>query len=329
MGAGHHHHGHDHAGHSHAHGHFHAEADANAGESGSSGNERRVLWAAAITGGFTILEVVGGLIAGSLALIADAGHMLTDSGGLLLAWAAFRIARRPADRRRTYGFERVEVLAAFGNGLFLLGLSAVILIEAFRRLAEPVPVEWLPMLVIAAGGLLANIAAFVILHGADRGNLNIRGAVLHVIGDLLGSVAAIGAALIIMATGWTPADPILSVLVTVLIVVSAWRLIRDSSHILLEGAPTGISTAEIEADLPETVAGVESIHHVHAWSISQQRPMVTLHACLGEGVDAAETTLRIKQRLMDRFAIAHATVEVERGVCADEAIAPGPAGTRC
>ncbi len=311
-------HGHDdHAHHDHGHGLF-----GHAGHAHGNVNERRVFWAAALTGGFTLVELVGGLLAGSLALIADAGHMLTDSAGLFLAWLAFRIARRPADRRRTYGFDRMEVLVAFGNGLFLIVLSAIIFIEALRRLASPVEVEWLPMLVVATGGLLVNIAAFFILHGAERDNLNIRGAVLHVLGDLLGSVAAIGAALIIMATGWLPIDPILSVLVTVLILVSAWRLVRDSAHILLEGAPADISGAEIEPDITSNVAGVLNVHHVHVWSISQQRPMVTLHACIAEDASATAVTAQIKQRLRDRFGVDHATVEVEHGVCADDLVDP-------
>ncbi len=310
--------GRSHAGHAHGPGGHHGNA-----------NERRVFWAAAITGSFALVEVFGGIAAGSLALIADAGHMLTDAGGLLMAWIAFRIARRPADARRTFGFARMEVLVAFANGLFLLALAAFILIEAIRRLFEPVAVDWAPMLIVAVGGLLANIVAFVILHGADRNNLNIRGAVLHVLGDLLGSVGAIAAALVIMATDWTPADPILSVFVTLLIVVAAWRLVRDSAHILLEGAPETLDVAEIASDLPASVPGVASVHHVHAWSISQARPMVTLHACVDEAVAAPDAVLSIKRRLKERFAIDHATVEVERGECADAALGIPAGAARC
>ena len=181
------------------HGHTHADAD----------NQRRVLWAMLLTSGFMLAEVVGGVVAGSLALLADAGHMLTDCASLALAWMAFRIGRRPHDARRTYGYHRFQVLAAFVNGLSLIAIVLWIAIEAVRRLLDPVEVLGGLMLVIAVLGLLVNLAAFWILHGGDRANLNIRGAALHVMGDLLGSVAAIVAALVIFWDGWVPIDPLL------------------------------------------------------------------------------------------------------------------------
>ncbi|MEM8826009.1 MAG: cation diffusion facilitator family transporter, partial [Pseudomonadota bacterium] len=196
-----HHGGHGHHDH-HGHGHDHVPKITGA-------NLRAVGWAAALTGTFMVVEAVGGLVSGSLALLADAGHMLTDFGALALAWAAFRLARRPADWRRTYGFDRFAVLVAFVNGLALFGIAGVILWEAAQRLWAPVPVAGPIMLGIAVTGLMVNIIALKLLSGGDGRNLNIRAASLHVMGDLLGSLAAILAAGIIMATGWTPADPIL------------------------------------------------------------------------------------------------------------------------
>ncbi len=291
-------------------------------------NERRLFWAALITGGFMLVEAAGGLFAGSLALLADAGHMLTDFAGLLLAWLAFRFSHWPADGKRTYGFERLQVLVAFGNGLVLFIIAGGIVIEAARRLMAPEPVLGGTMLVIAAIGLLVNVGIFLLLHGGNRNNLNVRGAMIHVMGDLLGSVGAIAAAVVIMTTGWTPADPLISVLVAVIILRSAWHVVHDSAHILLEGAPSDLSVAEMAADLQAAIPDVEDVHHVHAWSITEERPMVTLHARVCETADVDRAVVAIKTRLRARFGIDHATVEIERGDCADQHVAPTPGAHR-
>lgn len=271
--------------------------------------------AALLTGGFMLAEVAGGILAGSLALLADAGHMLSDFASLLLAWVGFRIAARPADSRRTYGFARFSVLAAFTNGVTLAAIAVWILVEATLRLFEPQEVMSGLMLWVATGGLVVNIAAFAILHGADRENLNVRGALAHVAGDLLGSVAAITAALVIMSTGWTIADPLLSALVACILLRSAWIVTRDSGHILLEGAPADFEVARVSADLASHVDGVLDIHHAHAWSLDGQRPMVTLHARVADNADAATVTKAIKARLQARHGVDHATVEIEQGEC--------------
>ena len=187
-----------------------------------------------------VAEAAGGIISGSLALLADAGHMLTDAAALALAYLAVRIARRPADWKRTYGFDRFEVLAAFANGLALFFISAMICFEAIKRMFNPVEVLGVPMLAIAAVGLTVNVVTLLILRHGGGANLNVRAALLHVMSDLLGSVAAIVAALIILQTGWTPIDPILSIVITLLILRSAWLITKDAGHILLEGAPSGI-----------------------------------------------------------------------------------------
>ena len=280
---------------------------------GAGRNERRVAIGACLTAGFMIAEIVGGLISGSLALIADAVHMLTDTVALAFAWAAFRIARRPATWRHSYGFDRVQVLAAFVNGASLFLIAGWIVFEAAQRYGQPVPILAGPMLVIAVLGLLVNMLVFFTLTTGDRDNLNIRGAILHVMGDMLGSVAAIVAALVILWTGWLPIDPILSVVVASLVLRSAWMVAKDAVHILLEGAPASLEPEAIRADLIEAVEGVREVDHIHAWSISQERPMITLNAHLSDGAAAAETVAAIKRRLQERFGGGHATVEADYG----------------
>jgi cobalt-zinc-cadmium efflux system protein len=295
---------HDHGSHGHSHGH--------------AVNERSVGLAALLTGGFMVAEIVGGIFAGSLALLADAGHMLTDFASLALAWLGFRLTRQPADWRRTYGFDRFAVLVAFVNGIALFAIAVWIVVEAAQRLRAPVPVLGAPMLWIAAAGLAINVLSFFILRSGDRDNLNIRAAVLHVIGDLLGSVAAVSAALVILATGWTPIDPLLSIVVALIIVRSAWRVVADSGHILLEGSPPGVDSRTMRDHLRSTLPFVLDIHHVHAWSISQERPMVTLHASIATNTDSAVAVREIKRQLALHFRITHATIEIEYDACGDD-----------
>jgi cobalt-zinc-cadmium efflux system protein len=302
-------HAHDHGSSGHSHGggaHVHAGTD-----------KKRVLIAACLTGGFMVAEVVGGLLTGSLALLADAGHMLADSIALGLAWYAFHLAERPATGRLTYGFGRVKTLVAYTNGLAIFVIALWIVYEACQRLQAPPPVLGGPMLVVAVLGLVVNIIGFLVLHGGDRTSLNMRGAILHVVGDMLGSVAAIAAALVILATGWTPIDPLLSVLVALLILYTAWSLMRDAIHVLLEGVPTSVDRDNVAGDLVQNVPGVREVHHMHVWSLDGTSNMATLHACLSDGVDPYEAVLAIKTRLSAEHGIAHATVEPEFGRCAD------------
>ena len=258
-------------------------------------------------------EVIGGFISGSLALLADAGHMLTDFASLVLAWLAFRLARRPADWKRTYGFDRFSVLAAFVNGLSLFAIALWILIEAVKRLSNPSEVLGGLMLWVAVGGLAVNIVAFWVLSRAEGDNLNVRAAALHVMGDLLGSVAAIIASLVIIWTGWTPIDPILSVLVALLILRSAWSVVRESGHILLEAAPVGFDARAVAADLEATLPGVARAHHIHAWSITQERPMATLEVEPAAGANADDVRRAVKDRVRETTGVEHVTVEVTTG----------------
>jgi cobalt-zinc-cadmium efflux system protein len=297
-------------GHDHHHGHSHA-----GGHAGSHATARGLGWAAVLTAAFMVAEAAGGLISGSLALIADAGHMLADAASLGLAWLAVHIARQPADQRRTYGSHRFQVLAAYTNGLSLFFIAAAISYEAMHRLSDPQPILAAPMLVVAVCGLVVNIVAFVILHGAGRDNLNVKGAMLHVLGDLLGSAAAIVAAVVILATGWTPIDPLLSVLVACIILRSAWALVRESGHILLEGAPEHLDVQVIGAELMAQVPGVVDVHHVHAWSLTQDRPMVTLHARIADLGESHRITQGIQSHLHRRYGVDHVTVQIEQGAC--------------
>ena len=299
-------HGHDHA-HDHSHGHHHH---------GDEKNESRIGIAALLTGAFMGVELAGGLISGSLALIADAGHMLSDFGSLALAWIGFRMARRPANSRRTFGFRRFPVLAAFVNGLTLFAIVVWIIAEAIGRLNNPHPIEPNLMLWVAAAGLAVNVVAFAVLHGADRDNLNVRGALLHVAGDLLGSIAAIVGAIMIMNTGWLQIDPILSALVSLIILRSAWSLTFESAHILLEGAPHNMDLDKVTHDL-EHVEGVVDIHHAHLWSLDGRRSMMTMHARIREDAAGPAVVARIKARLHDIHGIDHATIEIESEACAD------------
>ena len=299
------------------HGHSHAHGGGHGHDHVGEASEQRVGLAALVTAIFMLVEVVGGALSGSLALIADAGHMLTDFASLGLAWYGFRLARRPADWRRTFGYDRFSVLAAFTNGMALFGIAGWIVVEAFSRIGNQGDILGGVMIWVALAGLIINIGVFRLLSGGDSHDLNIRAATLHVIGDLLGSVAALAAGAVIYLTGWTPIDPLLSVLVALIILRSAWKVVAETGHILLEGTPAGIDNRAIAADLVGAVPGVLDVHHVHAWSITEARAMLTLHARVADAAAPEEMAAAIKRRLSERFSISHATVEIEHEACAD------------
>lgn len=281
-------------------------------------SERRLFWSLLLISGFMLVEVVGGILSGSLALLADAGHMLTDAASLVLAWGASRAANRPADALRTYGYHRLQILAALINGLAFIMLVGWIGYEALQRLQQPVEVLGGMMLVVAVLGLLVNIAAFAILHGGNHDDLNLRGAVVHVLGDLLGSIAAIVAAGVILWTGWMPIDPLLSVVVALLILRSAWFVVRQSVHILLEGTPEDVDVELLRQTITETLQQVEDVHHVHVWSLTPERPLLTMHVTVKQQRDCAQVLGQVKAILQQRFGITHSTVQVEAGGCMDE-----------
>lgn len=271
-----------------------------------------------LTGTFMVVEVVGGILSGSLALLADAGHMLTDTMALTLAAMAFHVSRRPPDDKLTYGYQRFQILAAFVNGLSLLLIVGWIVFEAVRRFLEPRDVLGETMLLIAAIGLVVNLVSFAVLHTGDKENLNIRGAALHVAGDLLGSVAAIVAAIVIIYTGWTPIDPMLSLAVAGLILKSAWALVKRSGHVLLEGAPDWLNVDVMQEHIVAAVPSVSGIHHVHVWGLTPQQLMLTMHVSLGEPVSSQSDVIRrVKAVLKKEYGIGHSTIEVEVDGCAD------------
>ena len=295
---------HDHTGHSHG--------------SVSADDERRVARAMFLTIGFMVVEVIGGVTAGSLALLADAGHMLTDAAALAFAWLAFRVARRPPDMQRSYGYHRFPVLAAFVNGVTLLGIVAWIAFEAVQRLNNPVEVLGGVMMGVAIVGLLVNIVAFRILHGGHKENLNIQGALLHVIGDMLGSVAAIVASVVIYLTGWTPIDPILSIFVALLILRSGWLLVRRSSHVLMQGTPDNLEPDEVKRVILQAVPEVDDVHHMHVWSLASGHPVMTMHAHIKNNGNQEQILADILACLKEHFQVDHATVQLEYGKCLDE-----------
>ena len=282
-------------------------------------NIKRVQIALALTGTFMLVEVAGGILSGSLALLADAGHMLTDTMALALSAIAFRVSSRPADEKRSYGYQRFQILAAFVNGLILLVIVGWILFEAVQRILSPSVVIGQTMLIVAAAGLIINIIVFFVLHGGDQENLNMRGAALHVLGDLLGSVAAITAALVILYTSWMPIDPILSIGVALLIFRSAWHLLKRTGHILLEGAPEWLDVIEMQSKIVTANPVVKEIHHVHVWGLTPEHPMLTMHVALRQlQSDTTATVRSIKELLRKEYGINHSTIEVECDDCADD-----------
>lgn len=280
-------------------------------QSGSA-SQRRLLLALGILAVFTAVEAIGGLWANSIALLAEAAHMLADCGSLVLAVIAIRVSQRPARADRTYGHQRYQPLAAYTNGLFLLAITLGVVTEAGRRLVALPPVDGAVMLGVAVLGGCANLAALLVLSGGS--SLNERGARAHVLSDLIGAVAAMIGAGIILAFGWLPADPLLSLAVSALILRSGWQLTRDSAHVLLEGAPAGFDVGAVERELRE-MPSVRGVHHVHAWSLTGDTPMVTLHAELTEDADRRTVLVTINERLRQRFGIEHATVQFEEGEC--------------
>lgn len=306
-----HRHTHDHSqGHAHDHSHDHAH--------GAYSGSRLLGFSLLLTAGFMLVEFAGGLIAGSLALLADAGHMLTDTAALVLAWAAVRIAGRPADMRRTFGYQRLRVLATFVNGCALLFITVWIAFEAVQRFIAPAPVNGSVILWIGSTGLAVNLIVFALLRRGDAHDMNVAAATLHVLSDLLGSVAAIVAALVIMATGWTPIDPLLSLLVCLLIVRSAWALIRRSTHILLEGAPDWLDAAELRSTLEARIPAIRDVHHIHCWLVGPQETLLTMHASVQANSDHSAVLREAKAVLAEHYGISHATIQIEADDCVDE-----------
>ena len=291
------------AGHHHGHGHGpHAHGD------GEQDRSWRALWIAlALTAAFAVVEAVGGLWAHSLALISDAGHMATDAAAFVVAIIASAVARRPPSRHASYGYARAEVLAAFINALGMLVLVVWIAIEAVQRLLAPTPVQGGTVMGVAAAGLLVNVVVAWLLAGAG-GGLNTRGALLHVIGDLLGSVAAVTAGAVIFFTGWMPIDPILSIVVTLLILRSTWDLLRQSTNVLMEQVPRHLSFEVIGRELAK-LPNVVEVHDLHVWQMSAARVALSAHVTIEDGSVWPATLAAACKLLAREFGIEHVTLQ--------------------
>ncbi len=284
---------------------------------GDAGHDRNLLLALGLTGGFALVEIAGGWWANSLALISDAGHMAADAGALLIALVAARLASRPVSPRNSFGYGRAEVIGAFINGLTMLAIVVWIVVEAVARVFKPLPMAGLPVMVIATIGLGVNLLVLWVLTrsggghaGHGHASLNKRAAVIHVLGDLLGSVAAIIAGAVVLFTGWTLIDPLLSVAVALLILRSTWRLLRESVDVLMESVPAGIEYGEVGRALA-AVEGVVSVHDLHVWQLGGGRKALSAHVLLGD-VDAWPPALRAARGLLlERFGIDHVTLQPE------------------
>ena len=295
-----------------AHAHVHSRAAVGAPDRAS--DRRRLAAVLVLTLVYMVAEVVGGLWTGSLALLADAGHMLTDVASLGLALGALWVARRPPTVRHTYGFYRAEILAALLNGLALWGVVAWIAAEALDRLRQPTEILAGPMMAIAAGGLAVNGVALWILHrrhdpSVER-SLNLHGALLHVVGDLLGSAGALAAGALVWSTGWHAADPVASLLIGALILAGSWRLVRDAVHILLEGAPPDLDVALL-IERVGAIEGVAGVHDLHAWILTSGYAALSAHVVCAHGEERDLLLARVNRLLREEFGITHTTIQLE------------------
>lgn len=286
---------HNHIGHDHAH------------------SKRKVMIAAIITATYMMVEIIGGLWVNSIALVADGVHMLTDALALAIAWWGFHISQKPANERMTFGYQRIQILTAFVNGFTLLLIVGGIVIMAINRFMHPQEIMGKEMFIIAVIGLMNNLVVFWILHSGDQHNMNMRGATLHFLGDTLGSVAVIGGAILIYYTGWTPIDPILSLLISVIIGVGAYRLVRESGHVLLEGVPAGYEIKAIANDLEKHFDYLTAVHHIHLWAIAEDQVMMTLHAKTDLQHINDEVMGEIKRYLLEAHKVHHVTLQLESG----------------
>lgn len=271
---------------------------------------QRLKWALAISSAYFFAELIAGFLTNSLALLSDAGHMMSDVGAMTLSLFAFRMAGRPATHQSTYGFHRMEILAALFNGLFLWLIVGIIFAAAFNRFHSPPEVESLGMMIVAIVGLIVNVVAAAILHGGHHHNLNLRGAFLHVVSDAFGSVGAIVAGFIMLTTGWYLADPLISVFIGVLVLFSSWSLVKDSLSVLMQAVPKGIQLEEVRRTI-EAVDGVSAVHDLHVWAVTSDIFTLSAHAVVENGGDFHEVLNGIEDTLKERYNIEHTTIQLE------------------
>ena len=306
------------AAHSHA-GHSHARA---------SDSRRKLTTVLVLTAIYMVAEAIGGWWTGSLALLADAGHMLTDVAALALALTAAWFSSRPATSNKTFGYHRLEILAALVNGVALVVISMLILYEAYQRWSVPPAVQGSVVILVATGGLVINLLSAWILHGRHEIDLNMRGAWLHVLSDALGSLGAIIAGALMWLYGWYAADPLFSALIGILIVFSSWRLIRESTNVLLEGTPAHINLAAVEDSILHT-DGVSNVHDLHVWTITSGREALSAHVIHAYEVSQPELLKELRAKLYDRFGVDHLTIQMETPDFEDETFHFCHAGTAC
>lgn len=271
---------------------------------------RRLRWALLISAVYFFAELIAGFLTNSLALLSDAGHMLSDIGALSLSLFAFRMARRPATVQSTYGFHRFEILAALFNGLTLWLIVGIIFAAAYGRLFHPPEVQSQGMMVVAVLGLVVNLVAAMILHRGHHHNLNLRGAFLHVVSDAIGSVGAIAAGAIMLTTGWYLADPLISIFIGVLILFSSWSLVRDSLSVLMQTVPKGIRLEDVRRTI-ESVDGVSAVHDLHVWAVTSDLFTLSAHAVVSNGGDFHEVLNGIEDTLKLQYNIEHVTIQLE------------------
>lgn len=295
-------HGHPH------HGHGHGQGDAHAPD--RSGDARALGWVLALTAAFAVAEVVGGFVAGSLALLADAAHMTSDVASLALALGAIWLAGRPASSRMSFGLRRAEILAALANGVGLVAVAIWIWVEAAGRLSSPGDVAGATTLAIGVAGLAVNALGAAILWRAQAGSLNARAAFLHVLGDMLGSVGVVLAAALVLTTGWTRADPVIAIVIGALVLLSAWRVLRESVNVLLEGVPEGIDADAVGRRMA-AVAGVAEVHDLHIWTITSGFPALSAHVTVGRDEDCHALRRELADLLGREFGVRHSTLQVE------------------
>lgn len=288
----------------------------------------RLKLALGLTFVYMLAEAIGGWLTGSLALLADAGHMLTDAGAMLLTLVAFWFAVRPASSRKTYGYYRLEILTALINGVTLVLISFWIFYEAYVRFAAPPPVKSGEMTLIAGGGLAVNILCAWLLHSGHQHNLNLRGAWLHVVGDVLGSVAAIVAGVLMYTFGWYQADPICSALIGVIIIYGSWKLIRESVNVLLEGTPAHIDLGAVEEAIIKT-DGVDDVHDLHIWTITSGLEALSAHVIHRKEIKQIDLLIELRAKLHERFGIDHLTIQMETADFEDETVHFCQAGATC
>ncbi|TPE62615.1 cation transporter [Sandaracinobacter neustonicus] len=288
-------------------------------EPGANANTRRLTWALLLTGGFLIIEVIGAYIYNSLALLSDAGHMLTDVSALAIALTAIKVGSKAPDDEHSFGYRRFEILAAAFNALMLFAVAAYVLVEGVQRLREPAEVQSMGMLVVATAGLVINLVSMKLLSAGKDGSLNVKGAWLEVWADMIGSIGVIAGAILIRFTGWSWVDPAIAILIGLWVLPRGWALLQDTTHVLLEGAPDGLNVADVREAIAQ-IQGVSTVHDLHLWSLSSDDRNASVHLLLATDADHEAVRAEVAVMLAQTFGISHATVQTESLPCASTGI---------